>query len=80
LIQEEGIDVDHYYMDETEALLKAWGLPAIDKILEPASVMALTLTDRTGGDDERPKHQLDGTGAVRPSVGKPTRRPWWKFW
>ena len=65
LAQEAGIDIEHYYMDETEQLMLAFGLSKLDQLLVPATAVAIAIADRTDYSDLHVE-------------AKP--KPWWKFW
>jgi len=83
LPEEEGIDVDHYYMDETEALMRAFGLSPIEDFPDTASAVALAVADRTDYDELEAKTGDAGSSinVQNPDPGpieKP--KPWWKFW
>ena len=47
LPEEAGIDVDNYYMDETEALWAAFGLSPYDAMKGAAGCEAISVVDRT---------------------------------
>lgn len=47
LPEEEGIDVDNYYMDETEALWKAFGINAVQCLQTSKDCLAIRVIDRT---------------------------------
>ena len=70
LPQEVGIDVEGYYMDETEQLMRAFGLSSPEDLPVVSSAVAIATIDRT---DYTP---LADNGTAAP-IGA---RPWWKFW
>lgn len=72
LPEEAGLDVQHYYMDETEALMAAFGLAPLDQQPLVSSAIAIAVEDRTDYD-----HLEQSTSA--PSVALQPK-PWWKFW
>ncbi len=47
LAEEEGIDVNNYYMDETEALWQAFGIHARKCLEESTDCLAISVIDRT---------------------------------
>lgn len=65
LAQEAGIDIQNYYMNETEQLMQAFGLSKLDQLLVPATAVAIAIADRT---DYSHLHV------------EPKPKPWWKFW
>ena len=86
LPQEAGIDTAHYYMDETEALWKAFGLSPIYDNPTSHECQAVCVIDRTdyGGIADDPSRQpSSGVQTARevPSVKRPSpKRSWWKLW
>ena len=71
LPEEQGINVDVYYMKETEELMQAFGLPTVEKLPIPGATITIALTDRTDYSDLMNKN--------KPSK-LPGGNPWWKFW
>jgi hypothetical protein len=71
LAQEEGIDTSGYYMDETEALMRAFGLSAVESLPDPATTTAIAVADRT---DYSQFRRAPAGGQAR------AQKPWWKFW
>lgn len=69
LPQETGIDIDHYYIDETEQLMSAFGLSAFDQLLVPETAVAIATVDRT-----------DYTHLYESVNTDDDAKPWWKFW
>lgn len=65
LTQEAGIDIQHYYMNETEQLMQAFGLSKLEELLVPATTVAIAVADRTDYSDLHVEA---------------TAKPWWKFW
>ena len=65
LAQEAGIDIQHYYMNETEQLMQAFGLSKLEELLVPATTVAIAVADRTDYSDLHVEA---------------TAKPWWKFW
>jgi len=65
LTQEAGIDIQHYYMDETVQLMQAFGLSNLEELLVPATTIAIATTDGTDYSD---------------LVLSTKAKPWWKFW
>lgn len=90
LPEESDLDARFYYMQETEALMRAFGLPALEALPVPAETTALALTDRTDY-GELKKNPASGQPAARSTERGPSRdsgtaagiattKPWWKFW
>ncbi len=88
--EEQGIDLSHYYMDETEKLMAAFKLSQPHELPRLQSAVALALVDRKDHGDlvapassaasVEPAPQSDlPSGQPQPA---PTRRrkPWWRFW
>jgi hypothetical protein len=69
LPEEAGIDVSHYYMEESEALWKALGLSPYEQMPTSVSCQALCVVDRTDYNKVVP---------ARPTPA--LKKPWWKFW
>lgn len=65
LTQEAGIDIQQYYMNETEQLMQAFGLSKLEELLVPATTVAIAVADRTDYSDLHVEA---------------TAKPWWKFW
>jgi len=86
--EEAGIDISKYYMDETEALWKAFGMDS-DMEGEPTQqgYQAICVIDHTDyghlhkGEYKDPKSLEihDDPVAHQPQPVKPMK-PWWKFW
>ncbi|QDU74144.1 hypothetical protein Pan97_11490 [Bremerella volcania] len=47
LAEEEGIDVNNYYMDETEALWRAFGIDPVKCLQSSKECLAISVIDRT---------------------------------
>lgn len=47
LAEEDGIDASQYYMDETEALWRAFGIAPNDCLQSPSGCLAISVIDRT---------------------------------
>jgi hypothetical protein len=47
LPEEKGIEVNDYYMDETESLMRAFGLSFLETFPIPTATIAIEVTDRT---------------------------------
>ncbi|MCH8243217.1 MAG: hypothetical protein IH897_11495, partial [Planctomycetes bacterium] len=77
LPEEAGIDVDSFYMDESEALCKAFGLSSFDGMPGTQDLQAISVVDRTDYTDLHLQRQRDELGR---SEVKPQKRPWWRFW
>jgi hypothetical protein len=72
LPEEEDLDSSDYYMEETEALIHAFGLPSIEDLPIPGATIAIALTDRT---------DYSELVSNSPNNAKSNRKkPWWKFW
>jgi hypothetical protein len=80
LPEEEGIDVDHYYMDETEALMRAFGLSPIEELPNASSAVALAVVDRKDYTDLLPGDSATDSTCPAPDAGADASKPWWKLW
>jgi hypothetical protein len=80
LPQENGIDVDTYYMDETEALMAAFGLSLPDCFPRLDSTIAFTVVDRTDYGDLLRKSPSGDEAGEAGSAPPTKKKPWWKFW
>ena len=80
LPEEVGIDVETYYMDETEALMTAFGLSLPERFPRLDSTIALAVADRKDYGDfrrnakEKRKRTLNGAEVQK------EKKPWGKFW
>lgn len=79
LPQEEGVDVDHYYMDEAEALMAAFGLAPVDEQPRDAQAIALAVVDRTDYSSLLSQKTPAPSPGDNPRLHR-TSKPWWKFW
>ncbi|MEZ6189678.1 MAG: hypothetical protein R3C45_00125 [Phycisphaerales bacterium] len=83
LPEEDGIDIDGYYMDETEALCKAFGLSEINDVTPSKGFRAICVIDRTdysvpSGNDVFASNPAD---SLKPKSETSThKKPWWKIW
>ena len=72
LPEESGIDISNYYMDETEALWRAFGFSGLGKMPTDVGCQAICVIDRTDyGEDA-------SVNPFQPSV--PPKKPWWQVW
>ena len=78
LPQEEDIDVGSYYMEETEQLMRAFGLSMPEDLLVVPSAVAIAVIDRTDYTQYAGTVSGEKSGA-RESVSR-RAKPWWKFW
>jgi hypothetical protein len=70
LAEEAGIDPSRYYMDETEALWKVFGLtPYVDEGT-PRQYRAICVVDRTDYSEQLANSPFQ----------TPAKKPWWKIW
>jgi hypothetical protein len=88
--EETGIDVSHYYMEETKALMAAFGLTPIEELPNLATAVAIAVADRT--DYSYLKKPPSATTPLpaptephvpaRPSPPRSEKaeKPWWRFW
>lgn len=67
LPEEAGIDIGHFYMQESEELWAAFGLSPLDEIPTNVQCQAICAIDPS---NVLPMHLVK----LRP------KRPWWKFW
>ncbi len=78
LPQEKDINVEYYYMDETERLMQAFGLSKPENLLVPSTAVAIATADRTD------YSQLAGGAASDRAnfqeISPQETTPWWKFW
>ncbi len=75
LPEEKGIDTNQYYMDETEQLMRAFGISAIEELPVVSTALAISTVDRT--DYSRLTTNVSAAAA---NDLRNTKRPWWKFW
>jgi hypothetical protein len=86
LLQESGIDISKYYMDESEALWLAFGLSPFDALPTSHDCQAICVIDRTDYSDllkpVRDKSLSAKTAAAQsvPSAATTPRKRWWQFW
>jgi hypothetical protein len=85
LAEEAGIDTNHYYMSETEALWKAFGLSSLDGIPRLEGCQAVCVVDHTDYGSLEQNETLRSSktkagAAVQPAQHPVTKKPWWKFW
>jgi len=78
LPQEEGIDVGSYYMDETEQLMRAFGLSMPEDLPVVATAVAIATIDRT--DYTQYAGTVSGEKPSGPEASSRRAKPWWKFW
>jgi hypothetical protein len=77
LPEESGIDGRHYYMDETEKLMRALGFSAVEELPVVSTAVAISTIDRTDYGQV-----LANLAGKKPSNTKPSEavKSWWKFW
>ncbi len=85
LAEEAGVDIDRYYMAETEALMKAFGLSPFDQIPRPDECQAICVVDHTDYDSLQKFSGLDALKSgeenlIKAPQSQPPKRPWWRFW
>lgn len=82
LPEESGLAADSFYMDEVEALMRAFGLSQVGEESIAPRVEAVELIDRTDYGQSRSK-ALEVLGekmvAVQEQEAK-VAKPWWKLW
>lgn len=81
LAEEAGLNIDRFYVEESEALLKAFGLSSI-KSMATQSLQAICVVDHTDYDQDLPAHAAASGSvprAVERAMTQPPKRPWWKF-
>jgi len=83
LLQEAGIDISKYYMDESEALWLAFGLSPFDALPTSHDCQAICVIDRTDYSDllkpARDRSLSPAPQSPRSAPATP-KRPWWQFW
>ena len=77
IAEEEGIDIGNYYMDETEALMKAFGLSMPDSLPIASTAVAISTVDHTDY-SELLRAVEDSVDSDRGESA--AAKPWWKFW
>lgn len=78
LPEESGIDVGKYYMDQTEELMRAFALSAVEQLPVVSTAVAVSTIDRTDF-----AHVAAAVGAGKSNgeaTSTHTAKPWWKFW
>ncbi len=88
LTEERGIHVDDFYMEEAEALMAAFGLPALEDLPIPGHTITIALTDRTDdtetrtqrGDTSSPSRATGASPPPQPAEPQRATKPWWKLW
>jgi hypothetical protein len=78
LPQENGIDASQYYMDETEQLMRAFGISAIEQLPVVSTAVAISTVDRT--DYSRLTANVGNIAANNVNHSQSAKQPWWKFW
>lgn len=82
LPEENGLDIDRFYMEESEALWKALGLSPLDRI-PTQGLRAVCVVDRTDFSRSSPVAAAGGGASPVPpaqAASPGPKRPWWKFW
>jgi hypothetical protein len=77
LAQEAGLPAASYYMDETEQLLRAFGITPLGQLPAEHPVAGAAYVDRTDYGAPKKAREARIPGAV---VAPAPRRPWWRFW
>ncbi|HYF16009.1 MAG TPA: hypothetical protein VD971_13145 [Phycisphaerales bacterium] len=78
LVEEAGIDIDRFYVEESRALWTALGLGPIDSI--PSNgLQAVCTVDQTDYSSSASDHGMGATTATDKHAA-PAARQWWKFW
>ena len=80
LPEENGIDVGTYYMDETEALMNAFGLSLPEKFPRLDTTIALAVADRKDYGEFLSKAKGKAKKVWPENECQPEKKPWWKFW
>lgn len=82
LREEAGVNIEQYYMDETEALMKAFGLSPLEQMPVSNGCLALIAIDRTDYSQLQttPNREAAEPPAASTSKSNPSEKPWWKFW
>jgi hypothetical protein len=81
LREEAGIVNGSYYMEETEALMHAFGLAPYGKGDELAArVEACEMIDRTDYSELRKKRAVTPAETPAPPSDTAPPKSWWKFW
>lgn len=81
LPQEGGLPASTYYMDETEQLLRAFGLTPLERLPADQPVAGAAYVDRTDYVALEKARQARAPRAVAaPAAASQPGRPWWRFW
>ncbi len=85
LPEEAGIDVDNFYMDETEALMAAFALSSAEDVPRPDGCQAICVVDHTDYSQLRSKPEPESAESIEDDAqdaAEPpkAKRPWWRFW
>jgi hypothetical protein len=78
LPQEENIDVGSYYMEETEKLMRAFGLSMPEDLPVVSTAVAIATIDRA--DYTQHAGTVSGEKSSALESGSRRAKPWWKFW
>ena len=78
LPQEEDIDVGSYYMEETEQLMRAFGLSMPEDLPVVSTAVAIATIDRT--DYTQRAGTVGGENSNARESASPRAKPWWKLW
>jgi hypothetical protein len=78
LPQEKDIDVESYYMDETEQLMQAFGLSKPEDLPVASTAVAVATIDRT--DYSQSTGRVTGGDVGNQASSSQRTKPWWKFW
>lgn len=87
LPEETGIDTSNYYMNETESLLKAFGLSPINEMPLSEGCRAICVTDRTDYEylktniaNEQKSYEMNNDASPNNPNVSSSKKPWWKLW
>jgi hypothetical protein len=85
LAEEAGVDISHYYMGETETLLKAFGLSSLEDIPRLEGCQAICVINHT--DYQSLRHNAasqspdtHAEAATQPAKPPAPKTSWWRFW
>jgi hypothetical protein len=78
LPEERDIDVGSYYMEETEQLMRAFGLSMPKDLPVATTAVAIATIDRT--DYTRHAGTVSGENSSAHESSSRRAKSWWKFW
>lgn len=82
LAEEAGLNVERFYIEESEALWKAFGLSP-PEAEATQGIQAICVADHTDYSQEMPvatQQPTSGRGTTGQANAQTRKRPWWKFW